>query len=236
MPGSIQSVSLQPGGKLVGWTPGFTTAGGTIYGIKCSNFSGAWLWIQGTDLFIPPYTRGWSASVLPGVQNLTIVSVDKPYGVELSAALGNTSKITAYDYDIGDSPGASVLDQVIPVLQKQVNLNIAGQTVSPFVTGGIGRIRIYQISAWFDFGHLAAQPWTCSILFYVTTIGLLMGDKVGGLMVSPGSPSDSRTISAPGFDLPIGYDLSVSSGSDKDAAGGYYEPAEVTATVRYSIL
>lgn len=72
------------GTGITGWNPGFL-----VRGITINNVSGSWLQVKTSGLignmYVPPYTVGWSKSISPAVQSVDI-SLSGPSGTIPSIA------------------------------------------------------------------------------------------------------------------------------------------------------
>src|ERR1035437_8360115 len=108
-----ETFSVAPGGAVESYQP--RNAINQIYGVWIDNFSGGWLSVFGTSLWCPPYTRGWKATLFPGMSAITIRSYDFANGVVIAGATAQAAKVTICDAPQGDSEGINFFDaQTVP--------------------------------------------------------------------------------------------------------------------------
>src|SRR5450759_1819057 len=114
-----ESISVAPGGSVESYQP--RNKINQIYCVWVDNFSGGWLGIFGTSLWVPPYTRGWKASIFPGISSITIRSYDFANGAIIAGATGQAAIVTLWDEDKGDSDGIAFFDQqTVPIVFRNI--------------------------------------------------------------------------------------------------------------------
>jgi hypothetical protein len=117
-----QTTQFPPGGSLQDWAPGFSTAGSPIRGIKIDNTSGSWLSliIPGLPVqYVPPYTLGWSMSLLTPLNTVTVNS-GGPSG-SVSTNSGTNVTVYVYDESIGDSAGNTYYTPILEPLSLRTD-------------------------------------------------------------------------------------------------------------------
>lgn len=223
-----ESFNVAPGGFVESFQPhGFSQ----IQGIWVDNFSGGWLSIEHRNLWVPPYTRGWKASVLPSMASITIRSYDFANGVVITGATGQAAVVTVWEQPNGDSEGFDFFDQqTVPI-----NIAIGGQ-YAQFGFGfqlliaapTVGRIRIYEVKMCYQ-GQVASTNQGVFAQLSTTAPAVIKG----ALAISPASPMDTAIFNAPGGDLPIGRGLQalVAMFDTFDASFG----PNLLISVRYAI-
>jgi hypothetical protein len=220
-----ETVSILPGGKIVSYQPhGFSQ----IYAVWIDNFSGGWMGLEGLNLWCPPYTRGWKATIFPGTAAITVKSYDFANGVEITGATGKSVQVTMWDAPTDNSEGIAFFDQqTVPLVVDIVNTAPAGVlTIIP--APAVGRIRIYEIRLLYSLSFGAS-----------TSAGVLASYYDGALAVkcileiSPASPTDNQLFAAPGGDLAIGSPLNYVYALPDGVALG--QPA-VETIIRYAII
>jgi hypothetical protein len=197
-----ETFSVTPGGFVDSYQPhGFSY----VYGIWVDNFSGGWLQINQGGLWVPPYTRGWKATVFPGTTTVTVRSYDFANGVRIAGATGQAAQVTLWDAPNGDSEGIDFFDQqTIPIVNyfggQFVNAGFTNMLPAPTV----GRIRLYD-------ARMSYAPSLNTVSSSIT--GNLVATNhvtnVGSLTISPANPESILTIVSPGGDLPIGQGLDM---------------------------
>lgn len=219
--------TVQPGGQVLSFQPrGFSQ----VYGIWVDNFSGGWLGIDGLDLWVPPYTRGWKAEVMPGSSSITARSYDFANGVVIAGATGQAAKVTLWDEPAGNSEGIDFFDQqTIPKTFVSTRTMVLGANVLvPWIAAPtVGRLRVYEVGIVYALDSHTGTPNSVYILFYDDAFNV-----VTRLEVSPAAPSDTKIIQAPGGDLPIGSALNFDSYSDSatDSATRF------SVFIRYAVI
>src|ERR1035437_2829406 len=222
-----ETFSVTPGGFVESYQPhGFSY----VFGIWVDNFSGGWLQINQGGLWVPPYTRGWKATVFPGTTTVTVRSYDFANGARITNATGQNAQVTIWDAPNGDSEGIDFFDQqTIPLVIDNVGVVDSVTTVIiPAPT--IGRIRVYEATFSYDYNNVG-------ILIADDIIIRLFGTgfvELGSTALSPAAPVGVITIVPPGGDLPIGSVLQFTSTSmDILDRVAFFN---VRATVRYAII
>ena len=222
-----ETFSVEPGGFVDSYQPhGFSY----VFGIWVDNFSGGWLQINQGGLWVPPYTRGWKATVFPGTTTVTVRSYDFANGARITNATGQNAQVTIWDAPNGDSEGIDFFDQqTIPLVIDNVGVVDSVTTVIiPAPT--IGRIRVYEATFSYDYNNVG-------ILIADDIIIRLFGTgfvELGSTALSPAAPVGVITIVPPGGDLPIGSVLQFTSTSmDILDRVAFFN---VRATVRYAII
>ena len=198
-----ETFSVAPGGAVESYQPHSKI--NQIYGVWIDNFSGGWLGIFGTDLWCPPYTRGWKASIFPGISAITIRSYDFANGARIAGATGQAAKVTIWDAPNGDSEGIDFFDQqTIPIAQLST-LTVAGGPVVLVAAPAVGRIRLYEarLQYQWDNGLNNYDSSGLAAAFYANPLGI----TEAYLEISPASPTAFQTLVVPGGDLPIGNSL-----------------------------
>src|ERR1035437_1659586 len=144
-----ETFSVTPGGSVESYQPhGFSY----VYGIWVDNFSGGWLQINQGGLWVPPYTRGWKATVFPGTTAVTVRSYDFANGSQIFGATGQAAQVTIWDAPNSDSEGIDFFNaQTIPIV---VNLAFTcPQPLIPLVAAPtVGRCRIYEAKLFYTAG------------------------------------------------------------------------------------
>src|ERR1035437_8941383 len=141
-----ETFSVTPGGFVESYQPhGFSY----VFGIWVDNFSGGWLQINQGGLWVPPYTRGWKATVFPGTTTVTVRSYDFANGVRIAGATGQDAQVTLWDAPNGDSEGIDFFDaQTIPIRKFDTiapNTGVTNLISAPIV----GRIRLYDFAIFY---------------------------------------------------------------------------------------
>ena len=134
-----QTTQFAPGGNLTNWTPGFSTSGSPIRGLKVDNTSGSWLSIIVPSLpvqYIAPYTLAWSMTLLTPLSNITINSGGPPNSI--STLAGTNVTVYAYTDSVGDSAGSQYYTPNAEPIRKlffaQINFD---QQAVPFGAGPV---------------------------------------------------------------------------------------------------
>jgi len=216
--------SVPPGGQVLSHGPiGF----GQIYGIWVDNFSGGWLGIEGQNLWVPPYTRGWKASILPGISSISIQSYDFANGTTIGAATGQAAKVTIWDTPKGDAEGIDFFDaQTVPLVVVRNIVDGVGAIVVP--APPVGRLRIYDISCTYQISP--ADIYETLLIMFLTTI---VGTDLGVTSLSPATPYSYLRLTNPGSDLPLGAGFTaLPTITDAMIPGG---SITVRIVVRYAI-
>src|ERR1035437_6645006 len=149
-----ESFNVAPGGAVESYQP--RNKINQIYGVWVDNFSGGWLGIVGRNLWIPPYTRGWKASIFPGMSSITVRSYDFANGARIAGATGQAAIVTLWDEPKGDSEGIDFFDQqTIPTVYFNAN-SLGSGNVAIIAAPTVGRIRFYsaQMSYKCDLAHV----------------------------------------------------------------------------------
>jgi hypothetical protein len=207
-----ETFSVQPGGQVLSYQPhGFSD----IFSVWVNNFSGGWLGIEGQNLWVPPYTRGWKATIFPSTSSITVRSYDFANGMVITGATGQAAQVTIWDDAEGDSEGIKFFDeQTVPIFTfTGAPPLVAGEATGILVAGPpVGRIRIYE--AHLEYAHVGPPNPPSAIQCDQALQALLSSDVgpdpnniMGLLEISPASPSDTKIFTAPGGDLPIGATL-----------------------------
>lgn len=222
-----ESFNVTPGGAVESYQP--RNAINQIYGVWVDNFSGGWLGIEGRNLWIPPYTRGWKASIFPGMSSITIRSYDFANGARITGATGQAATVTLWDEDKGDSEGTEFFNQqTVPIVAVFTN---PSTPVAPYVILPVpitGRYRIYEIQFTYYPGFgLAQNAEALSAHLYSSSRNLVL------LTISPASPIDRTTIVSPGGDLPIGEALQAEIFSIENFNAG---SGTTAINIRYAVL
>jgi len=191
-----ESFSVAPGGVVESYQP--HSGRGYIYGVWVDNFSGGWLSIEGQNLWVPPYTRGWKAGINPGITSITIRSYDFAHGQLIAGATGQAANVTIWDENKGDSEGAEFFDQQTVPLQAVISIDNTGP-VTIVAAPTVGRIRIYELRI--TYADNAWDNYTANVQF---------NNLVTELVISPANPHDAQVFAAPQGDLNIGDSLIVS--------------------------
>lgn len=217
-----ESFNVAPGGFVESFQPhGFSQ----IQGIWVDNFSGGWLSIEHRNLWVPPYTRGWKASILPSMSAITIRSYDFANGVVIAGANGTAAIVTLWNEPAGDSDGIEFYDAQTVPLTVQMSFGIPSGVVPILPAPPVGRYRIYEVAVSYAGGS-------------TTSDGILANfrDVVGVFLewceISPASPLDRTFIISPGGDLPIGSPLQVEIYSVENIAN---VGVDVAIFVRYAV-
>src|ERR1035437_9389961 len=198
-----ETFSVTPGGFVDSYQPhGFSY----VYGIWVDNFSGGWLQINQGGLWVPPYTRGWKATIFPGTTTVTVRSYDFANGARITGATGQSAQVTIWDAPNGDSEGIDFFDQqVVPI--RTTILDTPDDLIATLVAApAVGRIRVYEISLLYGFNPASDADYSSSVMLRVYPFAASANDLVE-LEVSPATPRDSQFLSAPGGDCPIGTSL-----------------------------
>src|ERR1035437_7957847 len=153
-----ESFYVSPGGFVDSYQP--RNKINQIYGVWVDNFSGGWLGIEGRNLWVPPYTRGWRASIFPGMSSITIRSYDFAHGAIITGATGEAAVVTLWDEDKGDSDGVEFFDQqTVPTVFRNVASYVSGGAPATLIAAPTtGRIRIYEIRMFYQ-GSLIHQNY-----------------------------------------------------------------------------
>ena len=202
-----------------------------IYGVWIDNFSGGWLGIFGTDLWCPPYTRGWKASIFPGTSAITNRSYDFANGNVIAGATGQAAKVTIWDSSQGDSEGIEFFDQ-----QTVPDTFTTVITYTDILAGvllaapAVGRYRVYEVSLMY--GLSQATPYigngeTVMVLVYPSGGTTYLAQ----LEISPAAPRVNQTIVVPGGDAPIGASILYDLLTDNKPNG-----ENVRVSIRYTVI
>ena len=205
-----ESFNVAPGGAVESFQPhGFSG----ISGVWVDNFSGGWLSIENHNLWIPPYTRGWKANILPSMASITIRSYDFANGTRIAGANGTAAIVTLWDMPNGDSEGIEFFDaQTIPIVNVRTLTAVAGVFNSPVIAApAVGRIRVYEVRmVYAGFPPVGfSNPGGITNSQAVWADVYVVGASVATLEISPAHPSDFQIITPPGGDLPIGAALFI---------------------------
>lgn len=218
-----ESFNVAPGGFVESFQPhGFSQ----IQGIWVDNFSGGWLSIEHRNLWVPPYTRGWKASILPSMSAITIRSYDFANGVVIAGANGTDAIVTLWNEPAGDSEGIDFFDQQhIPIVQ-------AGTLFTPgafniIAAPAVGRLRIYEAELWYFDNTSGIGDQVNGFLDTVPS-----GINIASTSISPASPADRITIVSPGGDAPIGEGIRLSLNSAENPANA---SGRIGYLIRYAI-
>jgi hypothetical protein len=233
----FDTFTIAPGGTIESFSPrGFSD----IAAIRVDNFSGAWLSIEHTQLWIPPYTRGYIAKFFPTVSSVTMKSYDAAYGKLITAALGGIVTVVLYSWAEMLSLGNSLQDsEGINFLTEQATIAVAFAAGNyPIIAAPIviipapvaGRIRVWWITTFFT-ANQATYPYSIRSSIYGT------GWKLDAI-ISPANPATTIVPVAPGGDLSIGspitwYANPIDNGS-LSAPDGIYDRIEMN--IYYSII
>lgn len=92
--------------------------GWQIAGIRIDNPSGSWLHVEGIDVFVPPYTSGWSYDLTPSQLAVTVRWTNSPSG-SLSSQVGGAATVELFDTPVGvfegNPTGAGARVSIVPV-------------------------------------------------------------------------------------------------------------------------
>jgi|ERR1035437_2180387 hypothetical protein len=199
-----ESFNVAPGGAVESYQP--RNKINQIYGVWVDNFSGGWLGIFGTGLWIPPYTRGWKASIFPGITAITIRSYDFANGAIIAGATGQAAIVTLWDSPNGDSDGIEFFDaQSVPRVIVGGGQFVGAGFVNVIPAPAVGRIRVYDIRLSYN---------TCYNIVSSSVAGFLIPTgfpllNIANLEINPSKSNDSITIVPPGGDLPIGIGMDI---------------------------
>jgi hypothetical protein len=191
-----ETFNVLPGGQVNSYQPhGFSA----IYGVRIDNFSGGWLGIEGQNLWIPPYTRGWKADIYPSMSSISVRSYDFSNGTLITGATGQNAVVTIWDNEIGDSEGVSFFDeQTVPI---RITFEQNATILSPRIVipaPAVGRLRLYSIT--FYYVDDVGSRNTFGVTAYIGASG---ATAMATLDISPASPSATYIFTAPGGDMPI---------------------------------
>jgi hypothetical protein len=218
-----ETFSVAPGGFVDSYQPhGFHD----IFGVWVDNFSGGWLKINNGGLWVPPYTRGWRATIFPSASSITVRSYDFANGTQITGATGQAAQITIWDEPQGDTEGIDFFDaQTIPLMTFQANtVGAAVVVIIPAPT--VGRIRVYDVT----FNYVASS------LDIFEDVGVNLLPITANIMttttLSPASPTSRIIITPPGGDLPIGSNLRMTCFT----MDGSVSTIHVSVLVRYAII
>jgi hypothetical protein len=224
-----ETFSVAPGGFVESYQPhGFSY----VYGIWVDNFSGGWLQINQGGLWVPPYTRGWKATVFPGTTQVTVRSYDFANGVRITGATGQDAQVTLWDEPMGDSEGIDFFDaQTVPLVTYFSDIITGGAAVAGVILPAptVGRIRVYDAKFMYDC-PIGQAPQTI-ISSLLCQLFANPGLPLGVLNISPSNQSDRLIIPVPGGDLPIGSDLLSTVVPD-----GVTETLNFSIVVRYAYI
>jgi hypothetical protein len=197
-----ETFSVVPGGHVDSYQPhGFSY----IYSVWVDNFSGGWLRINNGGLWVPPYTRGWKATIFPGTTAITVTSYDFANGNVIAGATGQAAQVTIWDAPNGDDQGVDFFDaQTVPITVLSTHSPdgvFFGVTTVPTV----GRLRIYDAS----FSYYPELPGATIYDDVAIQLVVIGGPILAFTSLSPASPSTRVIINPPGGDIPIGTGLSA---------------------------
>lgn len=223
-----ESFNVAPGGAVESYQP--RNQINQIYGVWVDNFSGGWLSIVGRNLWVPPYTRGWKASIFPGMSQITVRSYNFANGAVIAVATGQAAIVTIWDEPNGDSEGINFFDEQTVPLRRTILDNCDNIAATLLPVPAIGRYRIYEVSLMAGFSQANDYNGSSSIMLRAFPFGF-GADEIINLQISPASPRDSQFLTPPGGDCPIGasvlYDLLQAEKPGAEA---------VRITVRYAVM
>jgi len=219
-----ETFSVPPGGSIDSYQPhGFHD----IFSIWVDNFSGGWLKVNNGGLWVPPYTRGWKATIFPSTASITVRSYAFANGIEITGATGQAAQVTIWDEPQGDSEGIDFFDaQTVPLFGEATNTAGFGAVVV-IPAPAAGRIRVYDIT----FNYLVD-----SIDIYEDVgVNILLGGPVvhTTTTLSPASPTQRIILTSPGSDFPIGESMRITVFNIDTTKAGVNQ---VKASVRYAII
>jgi hypothetical protein len=223
-----ETFSLAPGGQVASYQPhGF----GQVFGIWVNNFSGGWLGVDGQNLWVPPYTRGWKATVFPGTSSVTVRSYDFANGNVIAGATGQAAQVTLWSEPQGDNEGIAFFDaQTVPTVMRDTNtVPVTGIMLLP--APAVGRYRIYEVGIYY-LNPAVTQAWTYDGV--IGQLGSATRPHLTTLSISPASPMDRIVLAQPQGDLAIGESLQYSFYDVEDALGGVNGLIGVYA--RYAVI
>jgi hypothetical protein len=219
-----ESFNVAPGGAVESYQP--RNKINQIYSVWVDNFSGGWLGIEGRNLWIPPYTRGWKASIFPGMSSITIRSYNFANGATIAAATGQAAIVTLWDAPQGDSEGIEFFDQqTIPTVLAIFD-NVPAAATLLIAAPIAGRIRVYEIQLTYDQDN--AHTSESVLATFLTTFA-----DVTILSISPASPTNSKIFTTPGGDLPINTALNYILNCPD---GGAVTQSVVRILIRYAVI
>lgn len=226
-----ETFSVAPGGQVLSYQPhGFNQ----IYGIWINNFSGGWIGIDGQNLWCPPYTRGWKATVFPGTSQITVRSYDFANGLVIAGATGQAVQVTLWSEPQGDSEGIAFFDeQTVPRdATSSISPSLPGIAPTTLIAApAVGRLRIYEVNIYLEPGD--GNEANVSVVFYRQNAPFIV---MTILEVSPATPNVSKIFAAPQGDISIGKPFMWAVGGA--STFGIFSPqvagSGVTATVRYA--
>lgn len=169
-----QTTTFPPGGSLQNWTPGFSSAGSPIRGIKIDNTSGSWLSVIFPGLpvqFVNPYTLDFRITCIVPLNNLTILSGGPPNSI--STPQGTNVAVFASTESYGDSTGNTYYTpSAEPIRLAQKHAVPVNSGVHPFHlydSNGVlippgTAIRIYGYGCTYTTGAQDIQPNVIVIL------------------------------------------------------------------------
>ena len=225
-----ESFNVAPGGAVESYQP--RNKINQIYDVWVDNFSSGWLAIEGRNLWVPPYTRGWKATIFPGMSSITVRSYDFANGVRIAGATGQAAIITIWDEPNGDSDGIAFFDQqTVPTIFRNNASYVSGGAPSLLVAApAIGRIRIYEIRMFYQGSilHPDYDQYGVAGTFYGAGYPTLMV-----LEIAPAKPSDVAIFVSPAGDLPIGVALQATF-STMDIIANSINGIQVI--VRYTVI
>jgi hypothetical protein len=221
-----ETFSVAAGGAVESFQPhGFSQ----VYGIWVNNFSGGWLGIEGQNLWVPPYTRGWKATIFPGTSSVTVRSYDFANGIVITGATGQAAQVTLWDEPQGDSEGIAFFNQqTIPQMTRQVGIVTPTGPQALLPPAPVGRWRIYELGLFYDTLSGAVGPLVSSgvIADIFSSSGVIRT-----LQISPATPVDRIILPIdPATDLAIGDDVWMLAYCVADVGVAQY----ITVYMRYA--
>lgn len=192
-----------------------------VAGVRVDNPSGSWLRLAQVVDYVPPYTLGWSRTIIPAVLSLDILWTDSPSGTP-SALTGLAATVTLYDTPQPNSQGyASGATEIqtagIGNIQFRFESFILNETLNPAAATlpppGIATMR-YELLGWQVFASMLDPLYAMRTLVFVQMIDGLGADLFPPAIISPETPVSPWTP-------PTGRPMQVGAGAD---IGGFVGP------------